>query len=80
MKKTIRLRYSRANREATGLMISCCGKHHLVVDLYGDAGAAYSCGECGRPLVCMGMNGRLYHVGDPVINEGREGFGDEQQA
>lgn len=61
-------------------MTSCCGKQHLIVDLYGDAGAAYCCGTCGRPLVCMGLDGKLYRVGEPVINEGRESFGDEQQA
>lgn len=72
MKKTIRIRYSRADREAAGMMTSCCGKRHFVVDLYGDVSAAYCCQECGRPLVCMGLDGRLYHVGKPVINEGRE--------
>lgn len=61
-------------------MTSCCGKQHLIMDLYGDAGAAYCCRDCGRPLVCMGLDGRLYHVGEQVINEGRGSFGDEQQA
>ncbi|OXM17326.1 hypothetical protein CGZ75_12190 [Paenibacillus herberti] len=79
MKRTIRLQYSRADREATGLMIDCCRNRHLIIDLYGDPGAAYCCRSCGRPLACMGIDGKLYRVGDPVIEGRRDKDGNKQQ-
>jgi hypothetical protein len=72
--RTVKIKLDNNRLQSFGAYITCCGKRKWFgVDEF-DPGDIFYCLNCGRPLVLMTDDGRMFYAGNSVFPYG-EGKG-----
>ncbi|GIO13545.1 hypothetical protein J19TS2_31000 [Cohnella xylanilytica] len=69
-KITMRVKLDSENIITFGARVVCCNEANWISDVGAEPFAVHCCQYCGRPLAVVGLDRRMYFVGEQIL--GRE--------
>lgn len=68
--KTVKIKLDNDQLQSFGAYITCCGKRKWFGADEFEENDVFYCRDCGRPLVLMSDDGRMFYVGASVFPYG----------